>query len=227
MSESMKIDASLFDAEHMARRIERQNEIVLRLAAKQPTLNFITAFIMSGDLAAAEEVEAEFAAGKLTFEQAQVFCGSYARFDFIVRQVELGRVKPEEAYALLPEVWSGSDPDDTEPRFLEFWKAAYRWHESRPFFDGKKLPGMRPTLYRGQDRIAKGAGIAWSLSKTVAKRFARGAWARQSDRDGIILVAKNVPASLVMAYITGRGEEEIIVDPDELPGWTRSEIEDV
>ncbi len=207
--------------ELLQKRTVRQAEIAAELTAKNPTLGSLTALIMAGDLASAEYVESEFLAGRITFEQADVYLGSFARFEFIVRWVEQGKVKPEDAYALLPGLWSGSDPDDTDPRFLDFWQSAFKANNNVVISDDYAFDYSYPTrkvftVYRGQDRhlyYESGVlGIAWSLDKNIARKFARGAWARQSNRPGEIITA-TVQKKHVLAYITGRGESEIILDP--------------
>ena len=197
---------------------QHQAELTRQLADKHPEIGMPTVFIMAGDLVAAEKVDKLFQAKQMTFEAAQAVMGSYARFDWIVKQIEQGIVKPEQAYALLPEVWSSSDPDDTDPRFLKFWKKAYAANDNKCIWDDNEPPLRKKvfTVYRGQDRhlYYEGGllGIAWTLDKNIAKKFARGAWARQSNRPGEVLTG-GIARKDILAFICGRGESEIIADP--------------
>lgn len=183
---------------------KRQWEITEELLAKQPELG-ITAHIMSGDLAAAEIITAQVKARKMTASKAVNYIGSYARFQWAVEHLP----KPE-LYRKLPELWSGSDPDDTNPAYLELWREASRIKKG-PVLDGKKLPRRRELLvYRGQ-RPQDPIGFSWALDRRIAYKFATGAGLRRPIDDGTIYEAR-VRREWVLGYLTGRGEAEVIID---------------
>jgi hypothetical protein len=199
--------------ERQAVYFQRQAELTQEILAKQPDLGYVTAFIQAGDIVNSEKVDTVFQAGEIPFETACRLIGSYARFDWVVKQLDAGKVTPEQVYPMLPELWSGSDPDDTNPRYLKLWWNTYGANLWATITDKKELPRRQTlTVYRGQDRTAESIGIAWSLDYFTASKFARGAWARQRDRDGVVLVG-TVRRSDIIAYIVGRGEEELIIDP--------------
>jgi hypothetical protein len=66
--------------------------------------------------------------------------------------------------------------------------------------------------YRGQ-RKGDPVGLSWSLKKSVAKNFARGAGQRCLLPDGVI-VTELIPRSRIMAYLTDRREFELISLPE-------------
>lgn len=209
--------------EELARRAQRATEIAATLPEDLPV---ITKIVMSNDLESAERVERALISGefekprypgdpaKTPYDRAIWFVGSYARMDCALRWQEAGYATREHLLDLLPDLWPASDPDDTDPRFIDLWKEAFVRNGSKPVRDGKHLPkGSVLRVYRGQPDDAP-IGCAWSLNERVAEKFAKGAWARAAVSGGSILVL-DVPRSHVLGYLTGRGEAEVILDP----GW--------
>lgn len=171
----------------------------------------ITAFIMAGDFISGERAWDELKSGA-PFKQALWLVGSYQRVAFCVEAIEAGYVETETVLDLLPEVWPNSDPDDTDPRFLNLWRQAWGRNDFRYLRDGGPLPRNHSlVVYRGQDEGDR-LGISWSLNKDIAERFAKGAALRVRNRGGVIYVGK-VDRRNVMAYLTGRNEDELIIDP--------------
>lgn len=183
------------------------------LMKADPRLPYVSALVIAGDLASADR-SFDWLRGGMDFDRALTMTGSYGRMPFVIRALEAGLVGRAKVLGMLPELWSDSDPDDSDPRYLALWKEAAF---TGTVIDGKPLPaGKVLTIYRGQDADAP-KGIAWSLSKTTAAKFARGAATRQSNRGGIVLRA-HVARKDVLAYLTGRNEDEIIVDMTTLIG---------
>jgi hypothetical protein len=58
-------------------------------------------------------------------------------------------------------------------------------------------------------------GIAWSLSEETARRFAHGVGVRAPTPMGVIYQGVII-RSRVMAYLTERGEQEVILCPADL-----------
>lgn len=207
--------------EDLARRAQRQSEIAATLPDSLPT---ITKIVMSNDLEGAERVDAALRAGEFdeprwpgdpatsAYDRAIHMLGSFARIDYMVRWQEEGFTTREHLLDLLPEEWPGSDPDDTDERFIALWREAWERNGCKPVRDGKHLPkGSVLRVYRGQPEGAP-LGCAWSLDQRIAEKFAKGAWARTPVAGGMIAVA-DVPRINVLAYLTGRGESEVILDP--------------
>jgi len=168
---------------------------------------------MANDILSAETADA--LRKKVPFEQALWLVGSYSRLDWAVKKVQLGLIPQEALLKLLPDIWRGSDPDDTDARFLSLWEEAWKQNAQQVICDDKHLPkGKMLTVYRGQDEDAP-LGIAWTLRIIIAQRFARGAALRQSNREGIILKAK-IERNRIMGYLTGRNEFEVILNPTHL-----------
>ena len=194
--------------------MERDSKRATELMDADPSLPFISALIIARDMASADRSMDWLRTGKYDWSRAEVFCGSYGRLDLRVRAHAEWLITDEQALEDLPSTWSGSDPDDTDPRFLALWKSAVAANGGVYLRDhaDKTLPGAQwLTIYRGQDAGAP-FGIAWSLDPMVAAKFADGAATRQRHRGGVVYKAI-VPRTLVLGYMTGRGEQEVIVDP--------------
>ena len=104
------------------------------------------------------------------------------------------------------------DPDDTDGRYLRLWKSAWVANGRHYIRDGRSLPrsGRLLTVYRGQMPEDK-FGIAWTTDPKIAQVFANGAGARV-PQNGTVFMA-HVHRDHVYAYLTGRGESEVILDP--------------
>jgi hypothetical protein len=180
------------------------------LMEADPRLPYVSALVMAGDLIGADEALVALREGK-PFSEALWCVGSYGRLSFALKALDDGYVSLDELCPILPELWSGSDPNDTDIRLLDLWRAA-RWRKGCLIEDGEPLLDQPViNVYRGQDADAP-LGIAWTTSKCVAKKFARGAATRLSNRDGVVIHG-TVKREDVLAYLTGRNEFEIIVDP--------------
>lgn len=204
-----------FGSEAFVARFARQGELATELQAADPLLRPVTSMIIAGDRQSADRAD-EWVRSGADAAEVSAFVGSYARLDFLVRWRDVGRV--DEGWLLdeLPGLWSGSDPDDSDPRFLRLWYAARRRNRGLYVRDGRALPrGPGLTLFRGQDAGAI-VGCSWTLDPKVARRFADGAATRQADRGGVVLRCDGFPRRAALAYLTGRGEQEVIVDPRDL-----------
>ncbi|MGH2852690.1 MAG: hypothetical protein ACRDLF_00655 [Solirubrobacteraceae bacterium] len=71
------------------------------------------------------------------------------------------------------------------------------------------------TVYRGFRRTGRHLAPSWTLDRTRAEWFARRPLDPPSG-DGYLATA-TVPKTSVIAYFAGRGEQEIVLNPDELP----------
>ena len=188
------------DARLMARRFVLEAELL----AKDPSLG-ITAMVVANDMVSAEYAD-ELVAGGTDPERALIHVGSYSRFGWAVDHL------PQRVlFARLGELWSGADPDDTDPRFERVWLEAWAANGSRPIFDDRPLvrAGRDLLVYRGQEKDGK-PGLSWSLDLDTAIKFAKGAGVRRPIHNGVVLTLR-VPRSAVLGYLTGRGEEEIVL----------------
>lgn len=199
-------------------KFERQHELAADLAEKQG-IPLISAIVIAGDLLSKERSERWVEQGADAVEVAR-FVGSYGRFDFIVEQWQAGRISDDWFFENLVEEWRGADPDDTNPLYLHIWEQAReRWgggpkgKRSSYIRDGKPLPKGPLIVYRGQLADPNETlGIAWSLNKDIAMKFAKTGGLRGAQLGGNLLKLR-VPKDRVLAYITGRGEDEVIFDP--------------
>ena len=206
------------EEDHLAEAAEQSGRAAAFMAA-DPRLGFVGAYVQAGDAMGYDYATWRVAQGDDP-EKASVWVGSYARMRFAL----LHYPKPL-LYAELPSLWRGADPDDSDPEFLAMWYAAWEANGREPLHDGSPLGYGDPddmyhrlTVYRGQDPSPagtrpKGNGIAWTLDKRTANKFANGAATRQHDRGGVILRG-TVKRRYVLGYMTGRGEEELIINPD-------------
>lgn len=213
----------MLDEAALTEWVNRTNEIVEELIAKDPALPAITAHIMAGDIYSREQALKRFRNGEVEAWGAVTLCGSYSRLGLAVELAEEGHIPEDELLKEWPRLWRGADPDDTDPKFLKWWYKAFAKAKGLVTDEGKKLPKVI-TVYRGQPTDAP-LGCAWSLKRDIAEKFARGAWARTAVRDGAIFQL-TVPRGMALAYITGRGEEEVIIDPSLLEKTGEHEVPD-
>lgn len=208
MAEELRVGRRPTDDEMAAieARERKVSERIRELMWKDPSLPFISAHVIASDQVGAEEWELE--ARRRGKEPADVvwMVGSYARFDYALKHCT-----PEWVFKHLPELWRGSDPDDTSSLALTTWRWA-RKHVGHYLRDGKALPRSKfLTVYRGQ-LPGEAVGIAWSLDRATADKFARGAGIRTGSMPGVVLETV-VERADVLGYMTGRGEAEVIIDP--------------
>jgi hypothetical protein len=185
--------------------------------AEEQGIPYIAAYVIAGDIASRETADAMLRTKP--FWVASAFVGSYARLAWVVDHMETGDVDRSEVVGLLPHLWSGSDPDDTDPRFLALWQDAWRANGRHPVRDGRPLPRtLTPStpleVFRGQLGPDK-PGIAWTLDPKVARRFALTGGLRATIGEGILIRALAERRD-VLAYLTGRGESEVVIDPSRL-----------
>lgn len=210
-----------------ARREARVQELLEAILKEQPGLNIITAHILAGDRWSAEYWYAAQAEGKVSPMQAISLTGSYYRWDQAVRLHREGRIDDALFYGDICERWRGADPDDTSPEALEIWRNAYEYHggivrDGRAVPEGARKAENRGVWVRGYEAIVvyRGGlstdeatgGCAWTTDIGIAEKFARGAGLRVQSLGGVVVQGR-VRRSDILAYITGRGESEVICDP--------------
>ena len=117
-----------------------------------------------------------------------------------------------ERNAALLEVWSDTEqPFQFGPVPLRLFTAA---RADRTLYLTDDDAGTKPIL-RGKltvfrdTGIGEKPGIAWTLDRDKAVWFAK----RFRDAADAILITATVDSSKVLAYIVGRGEQEVVVDP--------------
>lgn len=201
----------------MARRVEWEQVVVRpfldELSERDPHQNVVSAFIMAQDLGSAVRADFMLEDG-MGWEEALPFIGSYGRCDWVKRHIQSGDIPQEAVYPMLADLWRGSDPDDTDPWWTMMWADAWMANGQKYIRDGEVLRGNLLTVYRGQ--IGEGTlGISWSLQRSTADRFAMTGGGRMPRDGGIVLQAK-VRRKNVYAYLTARGEAEVIAPPTAL-----------
>lgn len=191
-----------FDFAQFQQQEQRRSELMQPLIAQG--IPMLTAIVMAGDLQTAE-IASEMVDSGTPAVDALNFVGSYSRFDWAIAHLP----KPT-LFKMLPELWRGADPDDTKPEYLALWKEAYKANGKRIIIDSKRLAGYASRrVYRGQ--VGDVVGISWTLDKKIAEKFAATGGMRQQIRGGKVLT-RIVPLRNILAYLTGRGESEVIID---------------
>jgi len=185
-----------------------------------PGLPFLSAYVMASDYVGMERVQREVRAGEHEMtETLPIYVGSYARMDFICWLYDEGFIPKDKLLEWFSKHWSAADPNDTNIRFLDLWREVNkRWRNDGPgtpyFRDSPKyLPAVTGTItvYRGQ-RMTDPTGWSWSLRPDVARKFAISGGGRAPVKDGLVIKGK-VKVSDVLAYLTERNEDEVIVPP--------------
>jgi hypothetical protein len=204
------------NAEEDKALLARMHEVDKRAAVlmtADPRLPFSSAFVIASDMISGEENLARLRDGTLTYNRALVFTGSYGRLSLVLAADDEHLVIRNQTLDALVEYWSGSDPDDTDERYLRLWYQAWERNHNKPVTDGAVLPRrQRLRVYRGQDLDAP-LGCAWSLDRKTAEKFANGAATRQAHRNGVVIEGW-VKTVDVLAYLNERGEREVILDPE-------------
>ncbi len=189
---------------------------------------FIAAFVIAQDQFASERSK-EWVKLGLDAREAMGFVGSYARLDFALWAVAEGHMDKAVLLDVLPGLWRGSDPDDTDSRFLALWNEARDLHggtildnEDRPLpvhTDVYGDPWL--VLYRGQLTLDE-PGIAWTTDYAIARKFSSNGGLRGVNRVGHVLARRAHPKD-ALAYLTGRSESEVVIGPANLfdtePTW--------
>jgi hypothetical protein len=126
------------------------------------------------------------------------------RMSTLERMYERGRIDRGKLADLLPGIWT-----DTELPSTNLDDPAYLWREVDFATDDEEAWEALPetmTVYRGGPE----GGISWTLDRERAQWFA--------DRFGVghPLWTTAVTKAQVFGFLTGRGEQEIILDPDEV-----------
>lgn len=203
--------------QQMLEQSERQMKLAEQLTRDKGILPPLS-IIMAGDLVSAERWEVAFKERKVSFRKACALIGSYARFDFAVKMMNECWITPLELYKDLCSLWSSSDPDDASFVNLSVFRDAFAANGNRILRDEKGMGGLARKrvvrVYRGDVFRDAPLGFAWTLDENTAEKFARGASVRMRFDNGMVrsgLVNRND----ILAYITGRGEEEVIV-----PSWS-------
>ena len=216
-------DEAKLTAQHQA-----QADRATQLMNGDPNLNYLAAFIIAGDQLAGERSQRWVKMG-LDPQLAMGFVGSYSRLDFALWAVSEGYMDRSVLIDVLPGLWRGSDPDDTDPRFLQLWKEAHSLagvtildNEDQPLPIHTDIYGDPwLVLYRGQLTL-DGEGIAWTTDYAIASKFATTGGLRGTRRSGHVLARWAHPKD-ALAYLTGRGESEVVIDPNDLfdtePRW--------
>lgn len=206
------------DMDEMVRwREEVVTPIQEDLMAKDPGLPYITSYIQAQDLAGMPRADEAMERGEPWYE-AIGWLGSYARLEWLKQKMQDGTITEfAEVYERLPELWRGSDPDDTDPFWLKTWEAA-RTANGEMITDEGKSPEVDEygsvTLYRG-DTSPIPTGIAWSTNRDIALKFANTGGGRAQRADGHLFEA-SVRIENVIAYITGRNEFECIINTGDI-----------
>lgn len=181
------------------------------IARLYPDLPFLTQVVMGQDLGSMRYYLSQFEAGKMDAETAIHLTGSYFRWRLACTMLSQHLVEPSWFDSEVCDLWQGSDPDDTDPANLTIWRGVAS-RNGGYVRDGRPLPrGARITVFRGGWPVVE-PGIAWTTDPKIATKFASGAGLRVRTEGGQVLRG-TVARRDVLAYITGRGESEVIVDP--------------
>ena len=164
------------------------------------------------------------------FERAVMLHERPYRFDALGIAVGQGlTVGTAEYWSVVGRVWIDSENiHENFKAWRELWKgdATHRHHamsdEDREAFS--KLPD-RIRVYRGYSMYGTKMGLSWSIERERAIWFAhRFAQQIEYSRHGGTVGCGYVAKENVLAYMGGRGESEIVIDPSHVEKWEYCEI---
>jgi hypothetical protein len=205
-----------FTEEGMKADMEERSSIMEELIAADPQLSVMGAMVMAGDRQSRLRMQS-FVEQGINAKECGTFVGSYERLAFWRWAYEQGHITRSELNDYVVSDWSSSDPDDSDPFWVECWQDIYD-RNGGPVFD-EPAPKMKMSrlikVYRGQPEGAV-PGIAWSMDINVARKFAKTGGARATNRtDGVIYEAF-VKVSDCYAFLWGRNEQEVVLNPARL-----------
>lgn len=194
-----------------------QQPILDSMATAGESLTFLTAFVVSSDIASAVRADLMVEDGMDPLKASHLV-GSYARAAFLREYIEAGRVGWDDVDII--SLWRDSDPDDTDPWWAEQWQDAVKRNGGDMLRDGSgPLPVEdEDTLYLYRGQLPGEAGLAWSTDRRVAVKFAKTGGGRSARSGGVVLEGRADPRD-VLAFLTGRGESEVVILPENVV-WT-------
>lgn len=193
-----------------------QQETAARLSREQG-IPYIAAVVIAGDLSQVERAKRWTEKG-LDPRTAASFVGSYGRLDYVLWAVTNGYAERDWLLGNLPDLWRGSDPDDTDPRYLDLWREAKAENGGVYVADTTIVPlPVQPdgtvVIYRGQfNRLDPANGIAWSTDSAIAEKFARTGGLRGVINNRGRVHRGRIHVDNVLGWLTQRGESEVVVD---------------
>jgi hypothetical protein len=193
------------------------------ITSKHPGIQTMTAIVMASDLVSMRRWRKRADAGEVPYAKSVNLVGSYYRWQYAYDLWCEGKLTDREFFTDIADRWRGADPDDTDPRWIEVWQKACDHFDVGYIRDGKALPLNHVIrVYRGEQPGDK-PGIAWTLNTVVATKFALGAGLRHPMRTGIV-IGGTVRRHNILAYLTGRNEYEVIIDPKDVHVVTRAHV---
>jgi hypothetical protein len=146
------------------------------------------------------------------------------RLDAIHAAIEAG-MSAEDTAEQVGGHWTHSENIyEQQDEWIDLWTAARDGGHLEYAMDEEeraKLDALPATItvYRGYNRQGRDEGLSWTLDLQQAVWFARR-WAREvaddSENIGPHVVVGTVSRTDVLAYFAGRGEQEIVVLPEDV-----------
>ena len=133
------------------------------------------------------------------------------------------RISDRDYWQLLSEIWSDSE---NIHEYLDHWRRLLSSdrpgrHLMMSDHDRQRLEAMAEelTVYRGYAHPQAADGMSWTLDEERARWFAA-----RFDPDQAWLARAVIGRGRVIAFLDGRGEEEIILNPRDLHDRTDQQI---
>jgi uncharacterized protein len=148
------------------------------------------------------------------------------RLDAIYEATEAG-MRPHETAEQVGSHWVHSENIwQQEEQWIDLWIAARDGGHLERAMDEEeraKLDALpeQVTVYRGYQRRGRDEGLSWTLERRQAEWFAWRWWESRSgekepDYVGPHVAVGTVRRTDILAYFAGRGEEEIVVLPEDV-----------
>ena len=120
--------------------------------------------------------------------------------------------------------WPNRDNNVTHRELVSWFKKADK-NTLMSEEDNAKLSELKAkcltdglTLYRGVNQGGKPNGLSWTTDKEKAEWFANR-WSNYGVNDGKVYMMYITDPSLILAYFSDRGENEVIVDTIKMKEW--------
>ncbi len=163
------------------------------------------------------EADADLAAGRIDHGEYLALLSSVERLGWLVRREASDELSPEKCHRLLARWWTLCD--HIRPFRDEALMMFRDLVERIGIVADAPVPVWSDVIevFRGAttEEVGSNIGISWTLDRDIARRFLGDRIHLAVGGTPVVLRAR-IPRECVLGWFVGRGEAEVILDPDEL-----------